>query len=95
MLMREKVAAALRRKLKDLPEAARRGPLAVTALALATRMDAPDTSDSLAVTARDLAALARELRLVLVALEEAAAGGEQGDKVDELRARREARHAEG
>jgi hypothetical protein len=84
--VREKVTAALRRKLQGLPEAARSGPLAVTALALAGRMDAPDTSE------RDLAALTREFRLVLVALEEDAAAGEQGDKVDELRARREARH---
>jgi hypothetical protein len=87
--VREKVSAALRRKLKGLPEAARTGPLAVTALAIAARMDAPDTSE------RDLAALARELRLVLVALEEDAASGEQGDKVDELRARREVRRASG
>jgi hypothetical protein len=87
--VREKVTAALRRKLQGLPEAARTGPLAVTALALATRMDDGDVSE------RDLAALARELRLVLVALEEDAAGGEQGDKIDELRARREARHASG
>lgn len=87
--MREKVAAALRRQLAGLPEAARTGPLAVTALALATRMDAKETSE------RDLAALARELRLALVALEESAARGEQGDAVDELTQRRRARHAPG
>jgi hypothetical protein len=85
--MREKVATSVRRLLRGLPPAARTGPLAVAALVVASRLDAPETED------RDVAGLTRELRLVLVALEETAGAGAQGDQVDELLSRREARRA--
>jgi hypothetical protein len=79
--------AAARRDLKALPPAYRNSAVAATYLLMARRLDA-------GLSAREVAMLAREMRLALLALYDLAPPRHEGDPADELRARREARMAE-
>jgi hypothetical protein len=83
------VEAATARDLKALPPAMRAGALAATALRLAREIDTG------ALTARDLAGHARELRMHMTQLFDSAPGGSAGDVTDEVRDRRERRLAAG
>jgi hypothetical protein len=65
----------------------RAGALAATALRLAREIDTG------ALTARDLAGHARELRMHMTQLFDSAPGGSAGDVTDEVRDRRERRLA--
>jgi hypothetical protein len=71
--------------LRSMPTALRRGTLARTARSLAQDMDAGG------MTARDKAGIARELRMVMIQLNEMTTGERKGDTTDDLRARRERR----
>ncbi|MDQ3432564.1 MAG: hypothetical protein M3467_10180 [Actinomycetota bacterium] len=58
---------------------------AAVAMALARQLDDPEAAPTSA------AIVARELRATLIALHKQAPGGQEGDGIDELNARREAR----
>jgi hypothetical protein len=75
---------AARRDLADLPPQYQDGAVAHTYLMMGRRLDA-------GVSSRDVAALAREMRLTLLALYELAPPSRENDPADELRARREDR----
>lgn len=80
------VEKAVRRQLEGMPGDVREGPLAHSALVLAAEIDA-------GVRARDAAAVVRELRMVMMRLEDRTPAAGQGDFVDELADRRAARAA--
>jgi hypothetical protein len=84
------IEAATAFELKMMPEALRKGAVAAAALRLARELDGP-----LPMTPRDTAGHARELRMCMTLLAEQAPGERKGDTTDEVRARREARMAEG
>jgi hypothetical protein len=73
--------------LKAMPDALRKGTLAVTALGLARKLDAGDMTD------RDDTGARRELRMHVMQLYDLAPGERKGDSTDELRERRENRMA--
>jgi hypothetical protein len=75
---------AVRRDLKALPENLRWSSLAVAAMKLARRWDA-------GMPARELAAVSRELRHIMSALDAKAPKKVGTDTADELRARRQRR----
>jgi hypothetical protein len=77
------VERAARRDLASLREYGD-SALAMTYLLLARMLDA-------GMPARDAAAVAREMRLVFMALQELSPAQEGDDQADELRARRQAR----
>lgn len=79
------VEAALRRELRRLPAPERTGTLAKTALALARRLDDPETPANAA------AAVARSLGETLGRLQEVAPVSRAPDRLDDLRGRRERR----
>jgi|SRR5580765_5255011 len=79
------VELATVRDLRGLPPSMRQGALAATALKLACEID------TAALTARDLAGHARELRMHMTQLFDSAPGGAKGDATDEVRERREKR----
>lgn len=79
-----RVEAALLRDLKTLPAELATGALASTCQVLARRIDA-------GLSARDAITAAKELRTTLGTLISQAPAREDGDVVDELRARRENR----
>lgn len=81
------IERAARRDLNALPELYRTSAVAKSYLLLARRLDA-------GVSARDSATLTREMRLCLMALYELAPPQEEGDFVDEIAQRREARMKE-
>lgn len=78
------IERAARADLRALPAEYRNSAVAKGYIELARRIDA-------GVGARDAAAMAREMRLCLLALYELAPPMQEDDKVDELRAKREAR----
>jgi hypothetical protein len=78
------VEAALRKDLGTLPAELREGALAATCQVLARRIDA-------GMSARDAITAAKELRTTLGTLISQAPAREDGDVIDELRARRENR----
>lgn len=78
---------AARRDLKALPKDISAGGLGIAYLVLARRMDA-------GVSTRDAATLAREMRMVLLAMHEMAPPAAEDDFVDELRLKREQRMLE-
>jgi hypothetical protein len=75
------VEAAVERELNGLPEARRNSALAASARHLARVVD-------LTTSARDVAAIARELRAHLAELSNDTTGGEEVDELDALRRRR-------
>jgi hypothetical protein len=77
---------AVRRDLAGLHDEARRSGMAASALALAQLLDGTSP-----LTARDVATVAAELRQTLAELRKKAKPKAREDKVDQLRARREAR----
>lgn len=79
------VERAVRRDLKTFPESIAAGTVAQAMLTLAAEADARSLEP------RDLAQILRELRLCSVQLREMAPPGAEGDKIDELRKRREER----
>ena len=76
---------AVRRDLKTFPESVSTGTVAQAMLTLAAE------ADRRSLEPRDLAQVLRELRLCTVQLREMAPPGAEGDKIDELRKRREER----
>jgi hypothetical protein len=76
---------AVRRDLKTFPESVSTGTVAQAMLTLAVE------ADGRSLEPRDLAQVLRELRLCTVQLREMAPPGAEGDKIDELRKRREER----
>lgn len=88
-LSRTSVEAAVRRELKSYPADIAAGAVARTMILLAQRLDAGVGE------ARDLAQVSRELRLASAQLRELAPGNVKGDKLDELREKREKRLADG
>lgn len=76
---------AVRRDLKTFPESVATGTVAQSMLTLAVEADVR------ALEPRDLAQVLRELRLCTVQLREMAPPGAEGDKIDELRKKREER----
>lgn len=76
---------AVRRDLKTFPESVSNGTVAQAMLTLAAE------ADGRSLEPRDLAQVLRELRLCTVQLREMAPPGAEGDKIDELRKRREER----
>lgn len=88
MPARRKIGAverAVRRDLKTFPESIAAGTVAQAMLTLAAE------ADGRSLEPRDLAQILRELRLCSVQLREMAPPGAEGDKIDELRKRREER----
>jgi hypothetical protein len=81
------VEAAARKDLAALPDMYRNSAVAKTYLALARRID-------MGVSARDAAALTREIRMCLLTLHEMAPVKTPDDPLDEVRARREVRMAD-
>jgi hypothetical protein len=79
------VERAVRRDLRTFPDAVAGGTIAQAMLTLAAE------ADSRALEPRDLAQILRELRLCTVQLHDMAPAGAEGDKIDELRKRREER----
>lgn len=79
------VERAVRRDLKTFPESIATGTVAQAMLTLAAE------ADGRSLEPRDLAQILRELRLCSVQLREMAPPGAEGDKIDELRKRREER----
>jgi hypothetical protein len=79
------VESALRRELRRFPAPARTGTIAKTALALARRLDDPETP------AQAAAAVARSLGETLARLHELAPVRTGPDRLDDLRGRRERR----
>jgi hypothetical protein len=79
------VERAVRRDLKSFPEAVSGGTVAQAMLTLAAE------ADGRRLEPRDLSQILRELRLCSVQLREMAPPGAEGDKIDELRKRREER----
>lgn len=79
------VERAVRRDLKTFPPVVAEGTVAQSMLTLAAE------ADSRSLEPRDLAQILRELRLCAVQLREMAPPGAEGDKIDELRKRREER----
>ncbi len=79
------VERAVRRELKTFPDQVSSGTIAQAMLTLAAEVDLGG------LAARDEAALLRELRLCSVQLREMAPPGAEGDKIDELRKKREER----
>jgi hypothetical protein len=78
----------VRKDLRRVPAEHRSGGLAATALKLAKAIDAGPEP-------RDLAALSRELRALLIELAKFEAPGAKGGAVDDLNARRQKRRAAG
>lgn len=78
------VETAARKDLRALPKDLSEGGLGRAYLLLARRMDA-------GVSTRDAATLAREMRMVLLAMHEMAPPQAEDDFVDELRVKREQR----
>lgn len=78
---------AVRRDLERLPREMREGGVAMVALFCAQQLDAG------AMSPRDAAGYAREIRLALAQLRDMAPGDVKGDVTDEVRARRERRLA--
>lgn len=76
---------AVRRDLKTFPEVVATGTVAQAMLTLAAE------ADGRSLEPRDLAQVLRELRLCTAQLREMAPPGAEGDKIDELRKRREER----
>lgn len=76
---------AVRRDLKTFPESVAAGTVAQSMLTLAAE------ADGRSLEPRDLAQVIRELRLCTAQLREMAPPGAEGDKIDELRKRREER----
>ncbi len=88
MAARRKIGAverAVRRDLRAFPADVGSGAVAQAMLTLAAEADLG------ALAARDLATVLRELRLCSAQLREVAPPGAEGDKIDELRKRREER----
>jgi hypothetical protein len=88
MPARRKIGAierAVRRDLRTFPDVVATGTVAQAMLTLAAE------ADGRTLEPRDLAQLLRELRLCSVQLREMAPPGAEGDKIDELRKRREER----
>lgn len=88
MAARRKIGAverAVRRDLRAFPETVSGSAVAQAMLTLAAE------ADSGGLPARDLSTVLRELRLCSAQLREMAPPGAEGDKIDELRKRREAR----
>lgn len=88
MPSRRKIGAverAVRRDLRAFPDAISGSAVAQAMLTLAAE------ADGRALEPRDLAQILRELRLCSAQLREMAPSGTEGDKVDELRKRREER----
>lgn len=79
------VERAVRRDLRAFPESVAAGSVAQAMLTLAERVDTAELQP------RDLAATLRELRLCAVQLRDMAPPGAEGDKIDELRKKREER----
>lgn len=79
------VERAVRRDLQTFPDIVARSAIAQAMLTLAAEADARSHEP------RDLAQLLRELRLCSAQLREMAPPGAEGDKIDELKKRREAR----
>ena len=79
------IERAVRRDLKTFPDAISGGTVAQAMLTLAAE------ADSRALEPRDLSQILRELRLCSVQLREMAPPGAEGDKIDELRKKREER----
>jgi len=76
---------AVRRDLKTFPEQVAAGTVAQSMLTLAAE------ADGRSLEPRDLAQVLRELRLCTAQLREMAPPGAEGDKIDELRKKREER----
>jgi hypothetical protein len=74
---------------RDLAPEQRISPLGAVALALAAHMD------SLLISGRDAAAVAKELRATLLEIRREAPAEEKGDAVDDLAGRRQARRSAG
>ena len=72
---------------RDLTPEQRAAPLGAIALSLAAHMD------SLLISGRDAASVAKELRATLLELRRQVPSEQQGSKVDELKRRREARRS--
>lgn len=88
------VERAVRRDLRAFPKAVSGSAVAQAMLTLAAQADIltwAAEADGEPVEARDLGQLLRELRLCSAALREMAPSGAEGDKIDELRKRREER----
>lgn len=88
MPARRKIGAierAVRRDLRTFPDTIAAGTVAQAMLTLAAE------ADTRTLEPRDLAQLLRELRLCSVQLRDMAPPGAEGDKIDELRKRRETR----
>ena len=83
------VELAVLRDLKAFPDDLRKGGIAAAALKLARMIDIG------AMSARDLSAMAAQVRMSLVTLREIAPGEAKGDHTDEVRERRERRLAQG
>ncbi len=81
------VEAGVWRDLQEFPENIRMGGIAMAARTCAREID-------LGVSTRDLATMAREIRMSLVQLRELAPGEVVGDTTDQLRAKRENRMRE-
>jgi hypothetical protein len=79
------VEAAVARDLRQLPPELRRSGLATATLTLAKRLDDPETTD------RDAAGLLREVRASLLELRKMAPPAPKSSRVDEIKAKREAR----
>ncbi len=79
------IEKAVRRDLRAFPEAISGGAVAQAMLTLAAE------ADTRSLEPRDLAQLLRELRLCSVQLRDMAPPGAEGDKIDELRKKREER----
>jgi hypothetical protein len=79
------VERAVRRDLRTFPDAVSGGTIAQAMLTLAAE------ADSRSLEPRDLSQILRELRLCSVQLHDMAPAGAEGDKIDELRKRREER----
>jgi hypothetical protein len=92
------VERAARRELRVLSAEVRSGALAQAVLQLAVRLDGRDTCGACAedhpvLSARDEATIVHELRVSLAALAAISPARAEGDIIDELTARREARFA--
>jgi molybdopterin-guanine dinucleotide biosynthesis protein A len=74
---------------RDLSPDQRISPLGAVAMALAAHMD------SLLISGRDAASVAKELRATLLEIRREAPVEEKGDAVDDLQRRREARRSAG
>jgi hypothetical protein len=88
------VELATTKDIGALPESVRESGLAQAAITLARTVDTLNSAGEFG-SERDLATVARELRLYMVELAKSEGSGAKGGKVDDLNARRQARRAAG